>query len=119
MEKINLTCIGCPLGCEIQVTKEGDEILEITGQTCVRGEQYARKEVTNPTRTVTSVVPVRGSATCSMVSVKTAEDVPRDCVLGVVDSLRDVSVEAPVLIGDVIVPNVCGTGVDVVATKNC
>jgi CxxC motif-containing protein len=54
-----------------------------------------------------------------MVSVKTAEDVPRDCVLGVIDALRDVSVEAPVCIGDVIVPNVCGTGVNVVATKNC
>ena len=64
-------------------------------------------------------MPVHGSATCSMVSVKTAEDVPRDCVLGVIDALRDVSVEAPVRIGDVIVPNVCGTGVNVVATKNC
>ena len=114
-----LTCIRCPKGCAVKVTLEVGEVTSVTGNTCPRGEEYARKEVTNPTRTVTSVVPVHGSATCSMVSVKTAEDVPRDCVRGVIDALRDVSVEAPVRIGDVIVPNVCGTGVNVVATKNC
>ena len=114
-----LTCIRCPKGCAITVTLEAGEVISVTGNTCPRGEEYARKEVTNPTRTVTSVVPVHGSTSCSMVSVKTAEDVPRDCVLGVIDALRDASVEAPVRIGDVIVPNVCGTGVNVVATKNC
>ena len=78
MEKINLTCINCPLGCPVQVTMDGGEIVEITGYTCPRGEQYARKEVTNPTRIVTSSVLVYGSQSGAVtVSCKTKSDVPK------------------------------------------
>ena len=118
MEKINLTCIGCPLGCEVQVTKEGDEIVEITGHTCVRGEQYARKEVTNPTRIVTSSVRVYGAQSgATTVSCKTRTDVPKGKIFDVVAALKGVAVPAPVRTGDVIVADVAGTGVDMIATK--
>lgn len=118
MEKINLTCIGCPLGCEVQVTKEGDEIVEITGHTCVRGEQYARKEVTNPTRIVTSSVRVYGAKSgATTLSVKTKADVPKGKIFEVVGCLKGVAVPAPVHTGDVILSDVAGTGVDIVATK--
>ena len=60
MEKRELICIGCPMGCPLTVELEGGEILSITGHTCRRGEVYARKEVTNPTRIVTSTVDVEG-----------------------------------------------------------
>ena len=60
MEKRNLTCIRCPLGCQITVTLENGEVKDVTGNTCPRGDQYARKEVTNPTRVVTSIVKVEG-----------------------------------------------------------
>lgn len=60
MEKRELTCIGCPLGCSITVTMENAEILDVTGNTCKRGDAYARKEVTHPTRIVTSTVRVSG-----------------------------------------------------------
>ena len=50
MDKRTLTCIGCPLGCTVEVTTENGQILSVTGNTCKRGEDYARKEVTNPTR---------------------------------------------------------------------
>ena len=63
MEKRELTCIGCPLGCSITVTLENGEIKDVTGYTCKRGHDYARKEVTNPTRIVTSTVRLTGSAT--------------------------------------------------------
>ena len=70
MEKRELTCIGCPLGCSITVTMENAEILDVTGNTCKRGDAYARKEVTHPTRIVTSTVRVSGG-TIPMVSCKT------------------------------------------------
>ncbi len=54
MDKRTLTCIGCPLGCTVEVTTENGQILSVTGNTCKRGEDYARKEVTNPTRIVTT-----------------------------------------------------------------
>ena len=112
-----LICINCPLGCPLTVTLEDGEVVSVSGNTCPRGEAYGRKEVTNPRRVVTSSVPVVGSAHERMVSVKTASDVPKDKIFEVVRALVDVRATAPIEIGDVIVADVAGTGVDVIATK--
>lgn len=117
MEHVQLTCIGCPLGCEMTVTREGSEIQAVTGNTCPNGEKYARKELTNPTRIVTSTVRVSGGQ-LPVVSVKTASDIPKGEVFACIRALGDVDVPAPVVMGQVILSNVAGTGVDVVATKN-
>ncbi|MBO6047609.1 MAG: DUF1667 domain-containing protein [Erysipelotrichaceae bacterium] len=116
MEERHLTCIRCPLGCQITVTLDNGEVVNVTGNTCKRGDQYARKEVTDPTRTVTSIVRVNGGDV-AMVSVKTKTDVPKDKIFDVLETLTDVVVEAPVHIGDVIVADAAGTGVDIIATK--
>jgi CxxC motif-containing protein len=116
LEKIELTCIGCPLGCPITVTLEQKEVTAVTGNTCPRGDAYARKEVTNPTRIVTSTVRVAGG-TSVMVSCKTKEDIPKGKIFDVIEALRGVSVPAPIQIGDILVHDVAGTGVDVVATR--
>ena len=119
MEKRELTCIGCPLGCSITVTLENGEIKDVTGYTCKRGHDYARKEVTNPTRIVTSTVRLTGSATgAAVVSCKTAQDIPKGKIFECVKALKGIEVPAPVHIGDVILENVADTGVDIVATKN-
>ena len=117
MEKRNLTCIGCPMGCQVTVTMEGSQIIEVTGNTCKRGDDYARKEVTDPTRIVTTSVRVNGGE-LNMVSCKTQSDIPKGKIFDITKALTDVEVNAPVSIGDVIVHNICDTGVDVVATKN-
>lgn len=117
MEKRELTCIGCPLGCSITVTLENNIIISVEGNTCKRGDIYARKEVTSPTRIVTSTVRVTGSD-IPMVSCKTASDIPKVKIFDVINALKDVSIAAPVHIGDVLVKDVAGTGVDVIATKN-
>ncbi len=118
MEKRELTCIGCPLGCAITVTMDGGEIKDVTGFTCKRGHDYACKEVTNPTRIVTSTVRLTGSKTgACVVSCKTAQDIPKGKIFEIVAALKDVTVPAPVHIGDVLLPNVAGTGVDIIATK--
>lgn len=117
MEKRELTCIGCPLGCSITVTMENGEVTDVTGNTCKRGDIYARKEVTNPTRIVTSSVRVSGGK-IKMVSCKTKEDIPKGKIFEVSNALESVVVKAPVKIGQVVLSNVAGTGVDVVATKN-
>ena len=116
MESKNLTCICCPLGCALKVDMEGSEVKEVTGNGCKRGKEYGAKEVTNPTRIVTSSVIVTG-ALCKAVPVKTASDIPKARVFDVVRALKGVSVSAPVHIGDVILSNVAGTDVDIVATK--
>lgn len=112
-----LTCIGCPLGCAVTVTMEGDTVTTVTGNTCPRGDAYARKEVTNPTRIVTSTVRVSGGI-CPMVNVKTASDIPKDKIFACIEAIKDVVAVAPVKIGDVILSNAAGTGVDIIAARN-
>lgn len=117
MKTRELTCIGCPLGCAVAVeTGEDGQIVSVTGNTCKRGDDYARKEVTNPTRIVTSTVKVEGGA-LDMVSVKTKSDIPKNKIFACVEGLKGICVKAPVHIGDTIAENIAGTGVDVVATK--
>lgn len=117
MSTKELTCIGCPLGCAITVTMDGTNVTDVTGNTCPRGDAYARKEVTNPTRIVTSTVRVSGGV-APMVNVKTASDIPKGKIFDCAAALRDVTVAAPVKIGDVVLANVAGTGVDIIAARN-
>ena len=117
MKKVNLICIGCPLGCPLTVEMEGDQVLSVTGNTCKNGDKYARKEMTNPTRVITSTVRVTGGK-LAMVSVKTASDEPKGKIFDCVKVRKDVDIPAPVHMGQVIVPDIAGTGVPVIATKN-
>lgn len=116
MEQVNLICIGCPMGCPLTIEKNGNEIVSVTGNTCPRGDKYARKELTNPTRIVTSSVAVKGGC-ATRISVKTREDIPKAKIFECVTELKNVTVQAPVHIGDVVLANVAGTGVDIIATK--
>ena len=117
MKKVNLICIGCPLGCLLKVEMEGNQVLRISGNACKNGEQYAHKELTNPTRMVTSTVRVVGG-TLDVVSVKTTAGIPKGRLFDCIHALKAIDLTAPVAIGDVIIENVCGTGVSVVATRN-
>lgn len=117
MEVKNLTCINCPMGCPLTVEIEAGQVVRVSGNTCKRGDVYARKEVTNPTRIVTSTVRVMHGK-LDVVSVKTKEDIPKEKIFACVRALKSVQVEAPIHMGDVIVKNVADTGVDVTATKN-
>lgn len=117
MEIKKMTCINCPVGCSLKVELDGENVICVSGNTCRRGEIYARKEVTNPTRIVTSTVKVV-NGTSGTVSVKTKEDIPKEKIFACVQALRGIEVQAPVHIGDVILENVAGTGVDIVATRN-
>ena len=114
MEVRELTCIGCPLGCSLHVELENGAVVSVGGNTCRRGDIYAHKECTNPTRIVTSTVRLSGGG---MVSVKTKEDVPKGRIFDVVRELKNVEAARPVRIGDVILENAAGTGVPVIATK--
>ena len=116
MEIRELTCIRCPMGCQLTVTVDGDNVT-VTGNTCPRGAEYGKNEVTNPLRTVTSSVRVTGGE-LPLVSVKTAGEIPKGKIFDVMDDIRRAEVAAPVKIGDVVIADAAGTGVPVVATKN-
>ena len=108
----NLTCIMCPMGCymEITSTKEG---LKVTGNTCIRGEQYAKEELTAPKRIVTALV----KTSCGVLPCKTTTSVPKKLIFKVVKEINKLKLTKGKL-GDVIIKNVLNTGADVVITGN-
>lgn len=117
MNSKSVTCIGCPLGCYVTVDFDADgNIKEVSGNTCPKGDSYARKEVTSPTRVITSIVRI-DKGEIPVVSVKTASDIPKDKIFACMEELKEVRLTAPVSIGDVAVENICGTGVPVIVTK--
>lgn len=116
MEVRNLICIGCPMGCPMEVKLENGEVVSVTGNTCAKGDAYARKEVTHPTRIICSTVPVEGGDHLTL-PVKTAQDIPKGKIFDAVAELKHVKVAAPVKLGDVVLADVCGTGVDIIACR--
>jgi len=118
MDKI-LTCIVCPMGCEITVKTDdvSGEILKITGNTCPRGEKYARNEMTNPMRQVTSTVVIENGI-YERLPVILSGDIPKDRIFDVMNAIGKVKVNAPITRGDTIIENVCGLGVNVIASRS-
>ena len=111
-----LTCIGCPMGCRLQVTVEQGQIRTVTGNVCARGARYAHDEVLAPRRMVTSLVIVPGSR--EPLSVKTRTAIPKALIRGCLREIRGIHVTLPVRLGDVVLTNVLDTGVDIVATRS-
>ncbi len=109
-------CICCPIGCKLEVTVNGGEV-SVSGNTCVRGKNYGISEVTAPTRTVTSTVKLVGGEVARL-PVKTASPIPKDRIFAALFEIKSVIASAPMKIGDIIIRDVAGTGVSVVATRD-
>ena len=112
--KRNMICIICPRGCSL-TAEMTDNGVQVTGNTCPKGKEYAINECTNPVRTVTATVRVSNRYN-TMASVKTVTPVAKDKMMDVMAVLRKIQIEAPVKIGDVILTDVCGS--DIVITKD-
>lgn len=110
-----ITCISCPVGCRMEVTHEGENVLSVRGNTCKRGDAYARQECIRPLRMVTAAAPVRDRD--MPVSLKTRAPIPKKEIDGCMRAIMETPFSAPIAAGDVLIQNVCGTGVDVIATK--
>ena len=110
--KRNLSCIICPRGCALEIDLD---TLTVTGNTCPRGEEYARQEVTCPMRTLTTALRVANREN-AMVSVKTAAPIPREKLMDAMEVLKALPVTAPITLGQVLMEDLYGT--QVVATSN-
>ncbi len=112
---MEITCISCPVGCRLSVQVENGQVLSVGGNACPRGEIYARQECVDPRRMVTAVIPVQGGL--SPLSVKTRSPIAKRLIRPCMRALAEVELSAPVEAGQVVLSDVCGTGVDIVATK--
>ena len=112
---MEITCVKCPVGCVLTVQPSGLPL--ITGNECPAGIKYAGEELTNPTRNIATSIPVTGGD-CPMLSVKTVSPVPKNLIFQIVAEIKGQTVQAPVTIGDVILADASGTGIDIVTTRN-
>jgi CxxC motif-containing protein len=110
-----LICIVCPKGCRLKVDEKKD--FRVTGNSCKRGEDYGRAELKNPTRVLTSTVRIVNAAH-SRCPVRTSAPIPKQLILEAMKTLDSVSLKAPVKAGQVVVKNVCGTGVNIISTRS-
>lgn len=110
------TCIVCPMGCNLSVQIEGDEI-KVSGNNCIIGERYAKQEVTAPKRNISSTVRVEDGF-LNLCPVKTQTEIPKEMIFEVMEEINKCQVQAPVKVGQVIIENVANTGVNIIACRN-
>ena len=111
-----LTCVLCPVGCELEVKRDGSTEVEVSGNQCDKGIPFAVEEVLHPRRNLATSIPVRGTAS-KMVSVRLSRPVPREMIFPILAEIARLRPEAPVRRGQVLIAGVLGTGVDVIATR--
>ena len=111
----NLTCIVCPMGCDLTVEKVNDEF-KVSGNTCKRGVKYAIEEMTDPKRVITTTVRVSNDK-IKLLPVKTKDSIPKNMIFEIMEELDKVIISGNINVGDIIVKNILETGVDVVSAK--
>ena len=114
--KKEIICTVCPRGCHIMVEGDGEKVLTAEGYSCKRGLEYANTEYAHPVRILTTLVKIDGVQN-DLLPVRSSQPVPKEKLFECMDVIRATAVKLPVKRYDVIVPNICGTGVDIVATK--
>ena len=114
--KKEIICTVCPRGCHITVEGEGDNIISVEGNLCKRGLTYASNEFAHPVRILTTTVKIKGISN-DLLPVRSKDPLPKEKIFDCMDVIRKIEVEAPVKCLDVIVSNICETGVDIVASK--
>lgn len=118
LETAHYLCIGCPLGCRLEVDEDpAGDIVEIRGFSCRKGKTFAEREHTDPRRMITTTVGVEGGLWARL-PVHATDEMPKAQMWDVIEALRNISVPAPVAVGDVIVAGILGTDVDVVASRD-
>ncbi|MBS3766339.1 DUF1667 domain-containing protein [Candidatus Bipolaricaulota bacterium] len=117
MPKKEYTCVACPKGCTVEVEFEDDEIKDISGYSCAKGEDYVKSEFHDPRRILTTTVRISG-AKYPRIPVRTETGVPKDELDCCLDKLNAVDLEAPVEVGDVVIEDVCGTDISVVTSRS-
>ena len=114
--KKEIICTVCPRGCRIQVEGQGDTIISVEGHSCKRGLEYGSAEFAHPVRILTTTVKLEGVQN-DLLPVRSSKPLPKEKLFDCMDIIRATTVKVPVARYDVIIPNICDCGVDIVATK--
>ena len=111
-----ITCIVCPVGCKILVKSDGKKAEVLSGEKCKKGIDYAMHEALDPRRMLTSWILVEGGE-WPLVSVKSSKSIPKEWIFDILEEIKKTIVKAPIKSGQIVIKNVSGIGIDIVATK--
>jgi len=117
LEKKTITCVACPKGCEVTVEHDGDEIINIMGNACPQGADYAKEEIIAKTRILPTTVRVKNGA-LPLCPVKTTKQIPLELMDKAMNKIGEKEIEAPLKMGQIIIKNLLDTDADVVATRD-
>lgn len=118
IEKRIMTCVTCPIGCEMTVEADGKKLISVSGNTCKRGRKYASDEIVNPRRTLTSTVVIFNNASAKFLPVKTTSPISKDKIYDAMKIINGIKAAAPIKMGDVLYSNFTEDGIDIVACKD-
>lgn len=119
MEKREMICIVCPVGCRLEVVEstENESGYSVNGAACKRGEVYGVKELSNPTRTVTSTVKIKGGI-LPRIPVRTDKEIPKNKIFDCMKIINEIELEVPIKCGQVLVENILGLNVNIISSKS-
>lgn len=119
MEKREMICIVCPIGCHLEIMEDSssESGYIVSGATCKRGEVYGVKELSNPTRIVTSTVKIKGGS-LPRIPVRTDKEIPKDKIFDCMKIINDIELEVPVKVNQIIAENVLGLDVNIVSSRS-
>ncbi len=111
-----IICITCPVGCTLEVTHAGETVINVDGNTCSRGLTYVEEELSDPRRMVATTVRVRGGIH-PLVPVYTAAPFPKPKIFALLKRIREIEIEAPVALHQVVLEDALGTGIQIIASR--
>lgn len=118
VREVKLCCTTCPSECVMTVLTKGDMVLHVEGNTCKRGRKFAEMELIAPQRTLTSTILVESGGKMQLLPVKTAAPIPKRMLVPAMAQIRETQLTGALTMGDVVIPNICDSGVDLVACRS-
>ena len=109
-------CITCPSGCQLTTIGSGYDMI-VEGNKCDKGVEFAKQEMSNPSRTLTTTVRTKFPG-IPVISVRTSAEIPRNALMDAMSELSEVIVEQELGCGDTLLEDVAGTGVSVIVTSS-
>ncbi|MCX5751868.1 MAG: DUF1667 domain-containing protein [Candidatus Saganbacteria bacterium] len=116
IETRKLTCIDCPKGCQLSIETDNGKVMGISGNQCKKGEEYAKQEIENPMRILTTTVIAEGLP-LKMIPVRTSGPIPKAKLKEAIEAARKTKITKPVQAETIITKNFLDLGVNLIATR--
>ena len=118
MSQKEIICVGCPMGCHVVLSFDSSgEVIDYSGNECKKGKKYSKQEYENPVRVFTATVLTKDSAR-PLLPVRTSSAIPKEKFMECARMISTTTVDPPMNIGDIVIPNILDTGADLICSSD-